>query len=302
MTQHLIDVIICTYNRTGSLAVLLRALGEQTASPSSFGILVVDDGSTDGTEDLCRDVAQYMPNLRYERNRGNLGLSNSRNIGIAMTTAPLLAFTDDDCIPGRDWVERMLDALNCNPIVAGAIESPTDDFWILCHNIGQFSPFLNSRKEQATRFIAGANMGFQRLVLESLGGFEPDRTMAEDMECVLRAGRVGISVTFRPEVVVRHVPPRTSLRTLLNYAADHAQATIHLRRSYRVELGIPVFTLSPAFLALFSPAIGILTACRIFLSNPVLLRRHPATFPVICALKMAWCIGACRGLLARKES
>ncbi len=301
MTPHPIDVIVCTHNRAGRLATLLRAMGQQTAPASSFGVLVVDDGSTDGTESLCRDFAQSMPNLWYERNRINMGLANARNIGIAMTTAPLLAFTDDDCIPGRDWVDRMLRALNDSPIVAGAIESPTDDFWILCHNIGQFHPFLNSRKGRTTRFIAGANMGFRREVLESLGGFEPDRVMAEDMECVLRAGRAGIGVTFRPEVVVRHVPPRAGLRELLAYAADHARGTVHLRRSYRTELGIPAFALSPTFLALFSPIIGVLTACRIFLSDPVLITRHPATFPVVCALKTAWCIGACRGLLARKE-
>jgi GT2 family glycosyltransferase len=302
MTQHRTEVIICTYNRAECLARLLSALGEQTAPSSSYGILVVDDGSTDGTESLCRKIAQAIPNLRYERAQRNQGLAKSRNLGIAMSKAPLLAFIDDDCIPARDWVERMVEALDKHPIVAGAIESPTEDFWKLCHNIGQFHPFLNSKKARKTRFIAGANMGFQRRTLEAIRGFEPERRMAEDMECVLRAGRAGIDVAFRPEAVVRHDPPRTGCREILAYAAHHAQTTIHLRRDYREELELPALALSPAFLLFFSPIIAVLTTCRIFFSDPVLLRRHPETFPVVCALKLAWCLGACRGLLSRKES
>jgi glycosyltransferase involved in cell wall biosynthesis len=301
MTPHRIDVIICTYNRAECLPRLLDALGKQTAPHSSFEILVVDDGSTDGTENLCRDFAQIMPNLRYERARRNQGLARSRNLGIAVSRAPLLAFIDDDCIPARDWVERMIAALDKHLIVAGAIESPTEDFWKLCHNIAQFHPFLSSRRARKSRFIAGANMGFHRRVLESIGGFEPERMMAEDMECILRAGRAGIDVAFRPEAVVRHDPPRTGLREILHYAAKHARTTVHLRRHYRTELGIPSLVLSPAFLLFFSPVIAILTTCKIFFTDPILLRRHPETFPVVCALKLAWCVGACQGLLARKE-
>ena len=301
MTHHRIDIIICTYNRAECLPRLLDALGKQTVPPSSFGILVVDDGSTDGTEGLCRDIARTISNLRYERAQRNQGLAKSRNLGIALSKAPLLAFVDDDCIPRQDWVERMLSALDKHPIVAGAIESPTEDYWKLCHNIGQFHPFLGSRKARKTRFIAGANMGFQRRVLESIGGFEPERRMAEDMECVLRAGRAGFEVAFRPETVVRHDPPRTGLREIIRYAAHHARTTVHLRRDYRTELGTPELALFPAVLLLASPVIAILTTSKIFFTDPVLLRRHPVAFPVVCTLKLAWCVGACRGLLARKE-
>lgn len=302
MTPPRIDVIICTFNRAEYLPRLLNALGVQTAPPSSFEILIVDDGSTDGTENMCRDIARTIPNLQYERALRNQGLAKSRNLGITLSKAPLLAFIDDDCIPARDWVERMIAALDKHSIVAGAIESPTEDFWKLCHNIGQFHPFLGSRKARKTRFIAGANMGFQRRVLESIGGFEPERRMAEDMECVLRAGRAGIDVAFRPEAVVMHDPPRTGLREIIRYAAHHARTTVHLRRDYRTELGTPALALSPAVLLLASPIIAILTTCKIFLSDPVLLRRHMAAFPVVCALKLAWCVGACQGLLARKET
>lgn len=302
MTTSRIDVIICTHNRAEHLSKLLAALARQTMPVASFGILVMDDGSTDNTEAVCRNLAQSLPNLKYEQGRLNQGVAKTRNLGIASSQAPLLIFTDDDCIPREDWVERMAAALDKNPIVAGAIETPTDNFWKLCHNIAQFHPFLASKKTRKTCFIAGANMGFHRQTLESLKGFESERRMAEDMEFILRACRAGFSIAFRSDAVVRHDPPRTGCREILLYALHHAQTTVHLRRTYQNDLGIPAFALSPAFLLLFSPAIAILTTCRIFFTDPVLLRRHPATIPVICALKLAWCIGAFQGLLSRKKT
>lgn len=302
MTAPAMDVIVCTCNRADSLLRLLDALAKQTVPVDSFRILVVDDGSTDHTQGLCRDMQRTMPNLRYERVPHNRGLSNARNTGIALCDAPLVAFTDDDCIPRPDWLERMIQALRTAPIVAGAIETPTDNFWKLCHNIAQFHPFLTGKKARRTPFIAGANMGFRREVLTSLGGFEADRQIAEDMEFVLRAGRAGFCVWFTPEAVVRHDPARTGFGQILRYSARHARITVHLRRAYLADIGTPGFVLTPWFLAPLSPAIAALTTAQLYASDLQTLRRHPATLPVIFLLKIAWCLGASQGLLETREA
>jgi GT2 family glycosyltransferase len=300
MTGTTIDVIVCTFNRARSLTTLLHALAGQTVPPDSFRILVVDDGSADETPDLCRNMQRTMPNLHYERLPRNTGLSNARNTGVLKSKAPLIAFTDDDCIPRPDWLERMIAALATSPVVAGAVETPTDDFWKLCHNIAQFHPFLAGRKARRVRFIAGANMGFRRDVLETVGGFEADRNIAEDMELVLRAGRAGFHPWFTPEPVVLHNPDRTGFGQILRYSARHARSTVHLRRTYRADTGTPFFVLTTWFLALFSPAIAALTTAKMCLSDLGTFRRHPAVLPVVYILKVAWCFGACRGLLDRK--
>ncbi len=301
MTDTAIDVIVCTCNRADHLGRLLHALTKQTLPTDSFRILVVDDGSTDQTQSLCRDMQRTIPNLRYERVPHNRGLSNARNTGIALCDAPLVAFTDDDCIPRPDWLERMHQALRTAPIVAGAIETPTDNFWKLCHNIAQFHPFLTGKKARPMRFIAGANMGFRREVLTSLGGFEADRKIAEDMEFVLRAGRAGFHIWFAPETIVRHDPARTNFWQILRYSARHARTTIHLRRTYRKDTGTPNFVLTPWFLTPLSPAIATLTTARLYASDLQTFRRHPATVPVIFLLKIAWCLGASQGLLKTRE-
>lgn len=301
-TSHDVDVIVCTYNRATQLANLLRGLKAQTTPCDLFRILIIDDGSSDGTQELCRSHSNLLPNLKYERAKQNGGLSNARNIGLSLSTAPFVLFTDDDCVPHPDWIKHMVEALRKAPIVAGAIETPEDNFWQLCHNISEFHPFMVGSKEREVLFIAGANMGFRREAIDFLGGFEPDRPMAEDMELALRAGSLGRRIHFSPEAIVKHNPQRSSFLEIITYSAVHAQSTIHLRRAYRSHLRIPSFVLSAPFMCLLSPGIAAITALKILFSNPVLFRRHPVALPVVFLAKIAWCIGACQGLRSREET
>lgn len=296
-----VDIIICTFNRAALLGRLLEALRNQDLPLESFRIVVVDDGSTDGTQELCTAQASSLPSLVYERCATNRGLSAARNLGLSLSTAPLALFTDDDCIPRPDWIREMVRALQAHPIVAGAIESPDECFWQLCHNIAEFHPFLPTRNARLVRFLPGANMGLRREALNDLAGFESGRTMAEDMELALRAGTLGWNIHFTPSAVVLHTPPRSSLWEILEYSAHHARSTILLRRAYRSYLGIPSFVLSVPFLLLFSPAIAALTTLKIFFRDAGLRQRRLGTLPIVYLTKLAWCIGACQGLLARNE-
>jgi len=289
-------VIVCTFNRAQALSALLTALARQTMPRSGFTVYVIDDGSSDDTEEVCDRMKVRLPNLEYLRNPVNLGLADSRNAGVAISESPLLLFVDDDCEPHPDWIANMIDALRNAPIVAGAIDSPTDNFWQLCHNIAQFHPFLKGNTGRRKKFIAGANMGFQRNALQTLGGFESGRRMAEDMEIIMRAGSAGFSVFFEPNAVVLHNPQRRSFKQILEYSVEHAKASVHIRRSFRAFLGDPALVYSPTFLILLSPAIALLTTFQIYSANIALLQKHPFSIPVIFVLKVAWCIGASQAL------
>lgn len=145
-------------------------------------------------------------------------------------------------------------------------------------------------------------MGFQREVFTTLQDFEKDRTVADDMELVLRARRAGMAVWFTPDPVVAHDPSRTGFLDIFRYSARHARHTIHLRRDYRTETGTPSFVLSPLFLALFSPFIAAMTTVKLYATDLETFRRHPTTLPVIFVLKIAWCLGASQGLLEHRDN
>jgi GT2 family glycosyltransferase len=248
----LVSVVICTYNRAQLLKRTLHSLTLQTVRPEQFEIIVVDDGSVDETPEVCLQLRQDLPHMKYVSNGVNSGISCSRNKGIKSAEGEFILFTDDDCIANNDWVERMSAALEREPVVAGAVESSESNYIRLCHNIAEFHPFIPGCKRRPVEFIAGANMGFRRSVLDELGGFDAKVKTAEDMEFILRARSKGYRIYLACDAIVTHDHNRTNLDTVFKYSAKHAAETILLRNKYRSLLGTP-FVLRSSFLTIIWP-------------------------------------------------
>ncbi|MDQ1353984.1 MAG: hypothetical protein QG657_4293, partial [Acidobacteriota bacterium] len=277
---------------------LLGALAVQTAASDSFEIIVVNDGSTDSTAEVCRSMMERMPHLKIFTMVGNSGLSAAGNRAVSEAKGRFLLFTDDDCIPDPLWVEKMCAALNDSPIAVGAMVSPTSNYFKLCHNIAQFYPFMPGQKARQLDFIAGANMGFQRRVIEDIGQFRVD-TIITDMEYILRARQKGYTITYAPDAIITHDPPRVTFRDVLRYSSVHASHTILLRLQHREMLRTPFILSSPLCILLAAPLIALKVTAGIYLGNRKFLR-YPATIPTVYLIKLAWCWGAARGLMKNK--
>ena len=96
-----VSVVICTYNRLGSLRQTLNALGRQTFR--DFEVIVVNGPSTDGTGDFLAT----RPDLRVIDNPQR-HLSRSRNLGAAAAAGEVLAYIDDDAVPEARWLEELV--------------------------------------------------------------------------------------------------------------------------------------------------------------------------------------------------
>jgi GT2 family glycosyltransferase len=296
-----VSVVICTYNRAQLLKQTLDSLALQTVGPEQFEIVVVDDGSVDETPEVCHQMRQDLPHIKYLSNEVNLGIGCSRNRGIRSVEGEFILFTDDDCIANKDWVERMSAALEKESVVAGAVESPELDYVRLCHNIAEFHPFMPGRKPGKVEFIAGANMGFRRSVLDELGGFNEKVKTAEDMEFILRIRSRGYRIYLARDAVVSHEHDRGTLGSVFGYSARHASTTILLRNKYRSLLGTPFVLRSPFLTVMAAPVIALKVTLGIYMHNPRLAKLF-WTVPMVYALKLAWCWGAARGLRANKRA
>ena len=102
-----ISAVVCTYNRAGHLNTALESLVRQTLDPSCYEILVVDNCSTDGTQQLVNDViGSYHGYMRYVREEQQ-GLSFARNRAIKEARGDILSFLDDDATANPDWLKTI---------------------------------------------------------------------------------------------------------------------------------------------------------------------------------------------------
>jgi GT2 family glycosyltransferase len=196
-----ISVVIATLNRRELLDRCLEALSNQTLPSSAYEVIVVDDGPHETTEAVVRDWRLRRPSfsVRYYRSDHAHGPAAARNVGWRKASAPLIAFTDDDCIPRSDWLAMGLVALS--DAKAGAVwgrifvprsDPPTD--WE--RNVAGL--------ERAP--CATANCFYRRTVLEAIGGFDERFTEAwrEDSDLQFRALAQGVTIVHQPRAVVTH--------------------------------------------------------------------------------------------------
>ena len=204
------SVVIPTWNRRELLADVLNSLMAQTVPPGWFEVIVVDDCSTDGTEQLVREFMQEAPfHMVYQKMPRNVGAVPARNVAVRLTNAPVLAFTDSDCrvVPG--WLQAGLDAFEKHPGIAFVT-----------------GPVLN-KPGQAVRFfsIGGAGAGgedpiyptcnvlYRAKVFFSVGGFDERAYLRNsggvpvecaDADLAWRAKEAGHQNLFVPEMIVFH--------------------------------------------------------------------------------------------------
>ena len=107
-----LSVIICSLNGAAGVDRCLRALAAQ--KDVELQVIVVDDGSIDGTSVTAREHGATV--IRHETNRG---LAAARNTGIHVASAPIVAFLDDDCEPEPEWARELLDAYEDDVIGVG---------------------------------------------------------------------------------------------------------------------------------------------------------------------------------------
>jgi glycosyltransferase involved in cell wall biosynthesis len=203
-----IAVVAATHNRADRLAALLDALRAQTIGSTRFEVVIVDDASSDGTREVLADAAQRgdlaLTVLRHDVSRGP---ASARNAGWRTASAPLVAFTDDDCRPSPAWLEAGIRAMvaTANGTGEAIVQGLTEpDPWE-ADRLGPFTRSLNVPK--LDHWYATANMFYARATLERLGGFDEEtftRPGGEDTDLAWRAIGEGVPTTFSDEARVWH--------------------------------------------------------------------------------------------------
>lgn len=206
MDNPLISVIIPTFNRAELLRASLQSLASQSLGTDRFEVVVVDDGSTDATRNVCLDLAGRL-RLRYFRIE-NSGISAAKNLGIFASTGTILLFFDDDDLAHPRLLREHLQTHREHPeetvAVLGYTQwAPSLSVTELMHFVTEVGCFLFSyphlRDGQSLDFTYfwGGRSSCKRSLLVRCGVFNQQfRFGAEDIELGYRLSRSGLKVIF----------------------------------------------------------------------------------------------------------
>ena len=224
------SVIVCTYNRSASLAGTLDALAAQRVRPdTTWELVVVDNNSADGTRATVEGFIERgaVPRMRsvFE---GKQGLSNARNTGLQAAGGRYLLFTDDDVLPEPEWIQTTVDAMvlhqcdGCGGYI-GPLWEASPPSWLTERLYGFLALRVDlegpKRVQEDEDIPFGANMAFRRAVFDDIGLFSPKlgrtgKLLAggEEIDVFKRVLRRGGTVMYFPHARVHHKIEANRLR------------------------------------------------------------------------------------------
>jgi glycosyltransferase involved in cell wall biosynthesis len=224
-----ISVVVACYNGERTLQACLDSL--QRLNYPDYEVLLVDDGSTDGTQ----AIALRHPTARYIRHQKNLGLSVARNTGIAAATGEVIAFTDADCRADEDWLYYLAgDLLNSSFVGLGGpnLLPPEDSPVAAAVMASPGGPAHVMLSDRQAEHIPGCNMAFYKWALAAVGGFDPIFQRAgDDVDICWRLQQAGHKIGFSPAAFVWHFR-RSAIRHYLKQQLGYGDAEALLVRKH----------------------------------------------------------------------
>jgi glycosyltransferase involved in cell wall biosynthesis len=274
-----VSIVIPAFNCASTIDKTLTAIQRQT-HPGPLETIVVDDGSTDQTA----AVVKSYPNVRYIY-QPNAGPASARNRGAARASHTCIFFTDADCIPHPDWVEKTLQGFHAPAIgaVAGSYGIANPDNRLARCVYAEIRFRHDTLLPAYPKAFGSYNVAIRKELFMEVGGFNETYTHAsgEDNDLSYKILKTGHTIFFERRSRVDHHHP-TSLRKYLREQFRHGFWRARMYRDHPqmmrgddytfwkdicempLVLGVSVFALLTLFRIPFSAPVFIFSACALF--------------------------------------
>jgi len=286
-TVPAVSVVIPTFARAESLARCLAALAAQTLPRSAFEVIVCDDGSPSPMASTVKQFADRIA-VRVVR-RSRAGPAAARNEGARHARAPLLAFTDDDCVPTRLWLELLVERMHRHPghMIGGSIVNllPDDPYATATQLIMSCVYDYYSRHAVGHQFFSTTNLAVPANRFWLLEGYSERFAQAagEDYDLCARWAEAGFPSEYAPEVEVGHAHGHT-LASFWKQHFGYGRALLRVRQGMAQRRGGSGIELeSPGFY-------------RQILTYPLLHSEHGSAVRNAALVLLAQIATACGGL------
>lgn len=231
-----VTVVVPVRNGEATIGACLQAIVAQRWDGGELEIIVVDNGSTDGT---LQKIAHEFPSVRLLQ-ESKPGVSHARNLAIHEARGEWIAFTDADCVPTPTWVQALVQRaseVQDVSFIGGAIRPllPTTSIGLFAENL--FDQGRSIERENPPSFIS-ANLFVRKSDLVRVGMFNPDYPRGQDTELAWRSHfRFGLRFAYANDAVVEHANEST-WSGLIKKAWQHGSGSSRLIAEFQKELKI----------------------------------------------------------------
>jgi O-antigen biosynthesis protein len=228
----LVSIVILAHNQLRDTQQCLASIEKHTAP--AHELILVDNGSTDGTGQFFRNYAAQHSHVRVIFNRANLGFAAGNNQGLACARGHALLLLNNDTVVTAGWLERLLGALELHPdcgLVGPASNSVSGPQLAASANyssLDQLPQFATQwcaahagQSAEASRLV-GFCLLLRRAVVESIGGLDPlfGSGNFEDDDFCIRAGLAGFKLRIALDSFVHHTGGQTFKGAKIDYRAS----------------------------------------------------------------------------------
>jgi glycosyltransferase involved in cell wall biosynthesis len=240
-----ISVIVPTHNRREQLRLCLESLERQTAPSETFEVVVVIDGSSDGTAEM---LSEWTPSFPLSvTSQAQAGAGAARNAGASQARGEILLFLDDDVLASTSLVSAHLAEHRRRPglVGVGRIEPrvPSDADRFARRRADAWRGHGERLASRALSYVDayGGNLSVTRSAFEQVGGFAVDLPEEDDFELAYRLDRAGAQFGFVPDASVVE-DQREDWRDIVAEQELRGRVAVRLARRHpemlaRMELG-----------------------------------------------------------------
>ncbi len=212
-----ISLVIPMYNALDTLPRLLASIEAQTLPRDQYEVIIVDDGSTDGSGEIVRRHSDIR--LLSQQNRGPAA---ARNLGTRAATGVVIAYTDADCVLKPDWLAKHIELHERHPgidglsgSVAPATELPYGSVVLADHLCSWFN--VHDRlPEREPEHLPSLMMSVKRRMFDAGIWWTERRITGEDVDFCKRMVQCGMKLRYFPTPVLQHVD-RSGFREFLRH-------------------------------------------------------------------------------------
>ncbi|GMV94333.1 MAG: hypothetical protein AMXMBFR82_41110 [Candidatus Hydrogenedentota bacterium] len=314
----LVSVIVPAHNAARTLEACLKGCLQQTYAP--IEVIAIDDGSKD---DTARIAESFPVRFVHQEQRGPAA---ARNAGARIAQGAFLVYTDSDCVPQMDWVERLISGFGEGVAATGGTYGIANPDSLLARWIHEEILVRHAALGEEVDFLGSFNVAYEKNAFDRVAGFDEAFTAAsgEDNDLAYRLIDAGGRLRFVHDAVVRHHHPSrlgAYLRSQMRHGfwrmklyAKHPQRASGDRYAGIADLAAPVLiclviaaffatlatALHPAAILTFAALSALLIAARLQVpwrmmrraGNPMML----IFLPVMLARDVARAVGMLCGI------